>query len=91
MVNPEALTAIVFFGCGTVITLAAITITNIRKAYEAKHRSGSNSEEINALRHEVAHLHNKMNDVLLQLEFNKSNQPAELTERITPPEFNKLG
>lgn len=89
--DPDALPVIVFFVCGTIITLASLVLNNARKIVEARHRSPEiNNDEVNALRHEVAHLHDKMNDIQLQLEFNKGNQPAELSERVTSPEFTKL-
>lgn len=88
--DPESIVAVIFFGCATLITLTSLVIVNIRKAVEARHRAPQvNNDEVNALRHEVAHLHEKMNDVLLQLEYNKGLQPTEFSERITPPEFNK--
>ncbi|MFM9872546.1 MAG: hypothetical protein ACKVQS_03655 [Fimbriimonadaceae bacterium] len=88
--DSDAIVAVVFFSCASVVTLVSILVLNVRKAIEARHRSPQvNNDEVNALRHEVAHLHEKMNDILLQLEFNKTRQPSEISDRISPPEFNK--
>ncbi len=87
----ETLSIIVVFGCITIITLASLVVVNMRKAYEARQKGPLNNDEVNALRHEVAHLNEKVNQLMLQVEFNREHEPASLSERVTPPEFNKLG
>ena len=86
--DSEAIVAIVFMGlfagCGLIVFLA----TTLRKIVEARHQSHGNPEELNALRHEVAHLRSMMSDVMLQLEYQQKASPQEdLEERLTPPEF----
>lgn len=91
---------VVFFGGGTVVMMTWIVLSQVRRIMEARHRGGATPElaqwvdanarqthgEIESLRREVAMLKETVGDLMLQVEYNNPTT-AEVSERLTPPEF----
>lgn len=88
-IGGDEIMGIVFFAGASLSAITWIIVGNARKIVEARHKNSANPDEVNALRHEVAHLRNMMSDVMLQLEYQKQGKSDDLAERMTPPEFKQ--
>lgn len=92
---------VVFFGGGTLVLMTWIILSQVRRIVEARHRGGNpelaqwvdanarqTHAEIQALKSEVAHLKEVVNDLVLQSEFSRPST-QDVSERLTPPEFKQ--